>query len=55
MQNARETDLQDATFLPDYLREKCGQNYNQVANGLIVWNQPQLSLSQSAPIPGFKL
>jgi ribosomal protein S27E len=22
-----------------YLRAKCGQNYNQVANGLIVWNQ----------------
>jgi hypothetical protein len=24
-----------------YLRAKCGQNYNQVANGLIVWNQPK--------------
>jgi hypothetical protein len=23
-----------------YLRAKCGQNYNQVAKGLIVWNQP---------------
>ena len=27
-----------------YLRAKCGQNYNQVANGLIVWNQPELFL-----------
>jgi len=26
-----------------YLRAKCGQNYNQVANGLIVWNQPEFS------------
>jgi len=26
-----------------YLRAKCGQNYNQVANGLIVWNQPNTS------------
>jgi hypothetical protein len=26
-----------------YLRAKCGQNYNQVANGLIVWNQPSTS------------
>ena len=25
-----------------YLRAKCGQNYNQVATGLIVWNQPTL-------------
>jgi hypothetical protein len=24
-----------------YLRAKCGQNLNQVANGLIVWNQPK--------------
>jgi hypothetical protein len=24
-----------------YLRAKCGQNYNQVAKGLIVWNQPK--------------
>jgi hypothetical protein len=23
-----------------YLRAKCGQNYNQVAKGPIVWNQP---------------
>ena len=29
-----------------YLRAKCGQNTNQVANGLIVWNQPQLNLLQ---------
>jgi hypothetical protein len=26
-----------------YLRAKCGQNLNQVAKGLIVWNQPNLS------------
>ena len=26
-----------------YLRAKCGQNSNQVANGLIVWNQPNTS------------
>ena len=26
-----------------YLRAKCGQNHNQVANGLIVWNQPSTS------------
>jgi len=51
MQNARETDLQDATFLPDYLREKCGQNYNQVANGLIVWNQTKLFLSRQTGGP----
>jgi hypothetical protein len=24
-----------------YLRAKCGQNLNQVAKGLIVWNQPE--------------
>jgi len=23
-----------------YLRAKCGQNFNQVANGLVVWIQP---------------
>jgi hypothetical protein len=27
-----------------YLRAKCGQNLNQVAKGLIVWNQPELFL-----------
>jgi len=26
-----------------YLRAKCGQNSNQVAKGLIVWNQPSTS------------
>jgi len=26
------------------LRAKCGQNLNQVAKGLIVWNQPELFL-----------
>ena len=26
-----------------YLRAKCGQDLNQVANGLIVWNQPNTS------------
>ena len=26
-----------------YLRAKCGQNLNQVAKGLIVWNQPSIS------------
>jgi hypothetical protein len=26
-----------------YLRAKCGQNLNQVAKGLIVWNQPSTS------------
>jgi hypothetical protein len=25
------------------LRAKCGQNSNQVAKGLIVWNQPSTS------------
>jgi hypothetical protein len=34
-----------------YLRAKCGQNLNQVANGLIVWNQPKLSPLKSAPFP----
>ena len=24
-----------------YLRAKCGQNLNQVAKGLIVWDQPK--------------
>jgi hypothetical protein len=32
------------------LRAKCGQNYNQVANGLIVWNQPKFSSLKSATI-----
>ena len=27
-----------------YVRAKCGQNLNQVAKGLIVWNQPELFL-----------
>ena len=26
-----------------YLRAKCGQHLNQVANGLIVWNQPNIT------------
>src|ERR1700691_2727452 len=34
-----------------YLRAKCGQNLNQVANGLIVWNQPNISSAHhSVPI-----
>jgi hypothetical protein len=31
-----------------YLRAKCGQNYNQVAKGLIVWDQPK-SIHHDAP------
>ena len=39
-----------------YLRAKCGQNLNQVANGLIVWNQPELFLFAAIGTnPGFKL
>jgi hypothetical protein len=34
-----------------YLRAKCGQNLNQVAKGLIVWNQPKFSFPKSPPIP----
>jgi hypothetical protein len=36
-----------------YLRAKCGQNLNQVANGLIVWNQPNIS-SALHSVPTFR-
>jgi hypothetical protein len=38
-----------------YLRAKCRQNYNQVAKGLIVWNQPKFSLLKISTNPGLEL
>jgi hypothetical protein len=33
-----------------YLRATCGQNFNQVANGLVVWIQPNFRLQMSENI-----